>query len=120
MKTKELLLECKIAAKVSSDYALAKALGIPRQRVAEYMSGKQVPDTFAAVKIALLLRRDPVEVIALIESETEKNPAKRAFWTDFLQRVRQAAKLGTLAAVCMLNLFAAPPDGKHEVFAHNA
>lgn len=118
MKTKELLLECKIAAKVSSDYALAKALGLHRQLISDYMSGKRVPDAYAAVRIALLLKRDPAEIIATIEAETEKNPAKRAFWADFLQRVKKAGALGTLGVLCMLSLLLVPPDSR-AADAHN-
>jgi transcriptional regulator with XRE-family HTH domain len=99
MKTKELLLECKIAAKVTSDYALAKVLNIPRQRISEYMAGKVTPDNFAMFKISMLLNRDPITVIAEIEAESEKNEKKKSFWVDFLQRAQKAAKTTTLALI---------------------
>lgn len=108
MKARELLLECKIAKKVTSDYALGKALEIRRQRITDYMNGTRKPDTYAAVKIALCLRRDPAEIIAILEAEGEKDEKRKAFWVDFLQHVRQAGKFGMLAAVSMMLLFAAP------------
>lgn len=104
MKAKELLLECKVKLGISSDYALAKALDLHTARISAYMTEKETPDAYAAVKIALCLNRDPAEIIAEIEADTTKNEQKREFWLDFLQRVRQAARLGTLAALCILTL----------------
>jgi len=104
MKTKEILLECKIAAKVTSDYALAKVLDIPRQRISDYISGKVTPDNYAVMKMALLLKRDPLELMAQIEAEAEKNEKKKAFWVDFLQRAQKAAKITTLALIYICTL----------------
>lgn len=104
MKAKELLLECKIKLNKSSDYALAKELDIDRARIADFMSGKRTPDSYAAVKIALCLGRDPAEIIAEIEADTVKNPQRKAFWVDFLQRVRKAPKAFTLVAIFTISL----------------
>lgn len=104
-KAKELLLECKVKLSVQTDYKLAQALKIDRARVSDYMSGKRAPDAYACVRMAIILRRDPAEIIAEIEADTEKNAERREFWRDFLQRVRQAAKLGTLAAIFMGSLW---------------
>lgn len=103
-KAKELLLECKIKLGVQTDYKLAQALKIDRARISDFMSEKRAPDAYACVRMALILKRDPAEVIAEIEADTEKNEMRREFWRDFLQRVRQAAKLGTLAAIFMGSL----------------
>lgn len=103
-KAKELLLECKIKLNVQTDYKLAKALEIERARVSDYMTEKRIPDVYACVRIAMALRRDPAEVIAEIKADTARNDKRRAFWVDFLQRAKQAARLGTLAAICILTL----------------
>lgn len=105
-KAKELLLECKIALGVKSDYKLAQGLEIDRARIADFMNGKRTPDVYACVRIALILKRDPSEIIALIESETEKNEKRKAFWVDFLSRVQGTAKLFTLAVICTISLLA--------------
>ena len=115
-KTKELLLECKIKLGIKSDYKLAKALEIHTARVSTYMSGKEKPDTYTAVRMALILGRDPTEVIAEIEIEKEKNEKKRQFWMDFLQHVRQAAKLYMLALVFTASLLAAQANPETRVF----
>jgi predicted transcriptional regulator len=113
-KAKELLLECKIKLGVKSDYKLAQALEIHTARVSSYMSGKEKPDTFTAVRMALILRRDPAEIIAEIEIEKEKNEKRREFWRDFLAHVQQAGKLYMLALIftasCLVGQ--ANPEGR--------
>jgi hypothetical protein len=104
-KQKELLLECKIKLGIKSDYALAKALEIHSGRISAYMQNKEHPDPYACVRIALILKRDPAEVIAEIESEIEKNPIKKNFWRDFLQHAKQAAQRGMLALIFGLTLW---------------
>lgn len=105
-KAKELLIECKIRLGVKTDYKLAQALQIHRGIVSDYMSGKRVPDAFACVQMALVLQRDPAEIIAIVESESEKNEKRRTFWLDFLQRVRQASRAGTLGLIFIVGLLA--------------
>lgn len=96
-KAKELLLECKVKLGVKTDYKLAQALELHRGILSDYMSGKRVPDEYACMRISLILHRNPTEIIAIIQGETEKNPIRKKFWLDFLGRVKQAAKLGTLS-----------------------
>lgn len=105
-KAKELLMECKIKLGVQTDYKLAQALKINRGIVSNYMSEKRVPDAYACVRIALILKRDPAEIIAEIEAETEKNPERKAFWADFLQRVKTAGRFGMLAVLFTTSLLA--------------
>jgi transcriptional regulator with XRE-family HTH domain len=98
-KAKELLLECKVKLGVKTDYKLAQALEINRARISTYMSGKETPDAYACIRISLILQRNPAEIIAMIQAESEKNVQRKAFWEDFLGRVKQAAKLGTLSLI---------------------
>jgi transcriptional regulator with XRE-family HTH domain len=84
MKTKELLLECKIKLKINSDYALGKAMGISRQTISHYMKEQQRPDDYACFKIAETLGREPAEVIAEINGESNSKHAD--YFKDFLQR----------------------------------
>jgi len=49
-------------------------------------------------QIAITLELDPASVIADLESQRDKNPARAAFWRSFLLRVGMVAVLaGTLA-----------------------
>ena len=104
-KAKELLLECKIKLGGCTDYKLAQALEINRGIVSDYMNEKRTPDAYAAVRIAGILGRDPAEIIATIEADSEKNPKRREFWRDFLQRAKRAAQRGMLVLLCGLTLW---------------
>lgn len=115
-KAKELLLECKIKLGIQTDYKLAQALEIHTGRVADYMNGKRAPDAYTCVRMALILGRDPAEVIAEVEADTEKNDKRRAFWADFLQRASKAAKLGTLALCFMASLLGAAASPERAAF----
>lgn len=98
MKAKERLLECKIKLKISSDYGLAKALGINRARVHDYMTAKRTPDAYTAIKMAEILGLHPLLLLAEFEAETEKNEERRNFWLNFGQRIKSGA-LGMLALI---------------------
>lgn len=98
-KAKELLLECKIKLGVQTDYKLAQALQINRGIVSDYMSGKRTPDAYACVRIALILNRNPAEIIAIVEEESEKNAQRKSFWADFLSHAKQAAQVGMLLLI---------------------
>ena len=115
-KAKELLLECKIKLGVQTDYKLAQALELHRGNMSAYMSGKRTPDSYACVRIALILKRDPAQVIAEIEADTAKNEKRKTFWLDFLQRAKQAAKLGTLAVLFTASLLGGAANHRATVF----
>lgn len=115
-KAKELLLECKVKLGVKTDYKLAQALEIHTGRISAYMNGKETPDAYACVRMALILGRDPAEVIAEVEADTEKNEKRRAFWADFVARAKQTAKLGTLAALFMAGLWGSSADHREGAF----
>jgi transcriptional regulator with XRE-family HTH domain len=103
-KSVELLQRCMIEKGFKSYYALAKEMNLHSGLISDYMSEKRTPDAYAAVRMALILKRDPVEIIAEIEADTAKNPARKTFWTDFLQRAKSAAQRGTLALLFGLTL----------------
>lgn len=66
-----------------TDYKLAQVLEIPTQRLSDYRSGKRMPDAYACTRIAQVLKRDPLEIIAIVEAGSAKNEAQRAFWRSF-------------------------------------
>lgn len=100
MNTLELLYEAKRRTGVSSDYALAQKLEIPRQRITDYKNGTRQPDTYTLTRLAIILEREPMGLIAEFEAATEKNPVRREFWKGFLSR--QNLK-GIAIAVLALN-----------------
>lgn len=91
-KTKELLIECKKKICVDTDYKLAKALKIHSGRIADYINGKRIPDENACLRIAMLLERNPIEIIAIVQADTEKNIQRKAFWNEVLMRAKKLDK----------------------------
>ena len=91
MKVKERLLECKIKLGIKSDYALAKSLGINRARVCEYMASKRQPDAYTALKMAEILNVHPLLLLAEFEAETAKTAERKAFWLNFVRRIKSGA-----------------------------
>jgi len=99
MKTAEYLDRCKEVMQITSDYELAERLNLKRQVVSYYRLGKRTPDVYACVKIAMALSLDPSAVIADLQAQTEKDPARLAFWRDFLSRATGAVAVRTLALI---------------------
>ncbi len=91
MNTAEYLDQAKKALNIQSDYALAKRLGVTRKAISTYRSGKSWPDAYACTRLAIILKLDPAQVIADLERQHEKNPARRDFWVFFLSRAALVA-----------------------------
>lgn len=89
MKTADYLAAVKAKLSITSDYALAKALGVPRQRISHYAVGNGLPSTLVCFKIAEILGEQPAGVIAEIELERAELMSKEediAAWKDRLRR----------------------------------
>jgi len=89
---KKLLDAVKREKGVTSDYALAKSLDIPTQRVSDYYKGTRVPDEFACLKIAEALGKPLNTIIATVKASTEKDEKRREAWENYMK------SLGGLAA----------------------
>lgn len=98
MKTDDLLDAMKTKLNLTSDYALAKALGVGKTTIGNYRTGFSKPSTEQCFKWADILEVDPAAVIATVNAERETEPTKAAFWR--MQAGKYAAALGVLT---MLN-----------------
>lgn len=90
MKTVEYLAAVKAKLEITSDYKLAKALGIPSNLVAKYQSGKNVPGPLTCFKIAEILGDQPAAVIAELELERAEKMAKNddaTAWKGLIQKI---------------------------------
>lgn len=116
MNAKELLLECKIKLKLDTDYALAKALEMPRARVSEYMKGRVHLGTYELTRVALTLNKDPISLIAEYEAATEKNPIKKAFWEGFISRATKVGRGCTLGLIFIISLLTGLNAGEPQGF----
>lgn len=109
----ELLDKAKTRANLSSDYALAKALGIDRGIVSRWRKGKEHPSNEAAVQLATLAGLDEMQVIAEIEMRTANTEKKREFWKSYLESRGVAASLGMI--VLGMSIMVAPEPAQANV-----
>lgn len=96
----KLLDEVKTRAGVETDYALAKTLELPTQRISDYYKGRRAPDEFACLQIATILGKTLDEVITAVKLDTVKNEKRRLAWRQHYKSI------GGLAASFMLVAFA--------------
>lgn len=94
----DLIEKAKTRANITSDYALAKVMGVDRRYVSLWKKGKKHPSTDEAVKLATLAGIEEMRVIAEIEMQTAKNEQKREFWKCYLE------ERGIAAALCIVAL----------------
>lgn len=85
MEIIDLLETAKNRANLSSDYALAKVLGIERQIISQWKKGKRHPSNEEAVKLATLAGLDEMRVIAEIELRTANSEKKKEFWKHYIE-----------------------------------
>lgn len=100
MKPAEYLDAAKARLNVTSDYELAKRFAVGRSVISMVRTGERSVPLDVAFRLAIVLEMDPAQVVADIESQQEKNPTKRSFWTGFISR----AALVLMAVACTLAL----------------
>lgn len=82
MNTLEYLTEVKKKRGISSDYAVAKELGISKQAVSRYSQGKGSFDETVAKRVAEILGMHPGIVVLDMEKERAKDPEMQALWSE--------------------------------------
>lgn len=100
MKPAEYLDAVKARLSVTSDYELAKRLGMKTGHLCMVRNSERPMPLDVAFKIAITLELDPAEVVADLESQREKNEERRAFWRGFISHAQRAAAV----VLCMLAL----------------
>lgn len=103
MKAALLLDAAKERLSLKSDYALAKAAEVPKQRISNVRKGIERIPLHLAYWLAITLQLDPAQVVAELEADWEKNEKRAAFWRSFLSR---AALLAGVACTLVLLSFA--------------
>lgn len=106
MKTQEKYLDMVgNLTETGSDYAIAKLLGISRQRISNYRTGRNTFDDEMCTRIGLSLGKNPFEIIAAINAEKAKTSEKKKFWKDAAEKISATAAmlvLGTGLAASMV------------------
>lgn len=83
MKTVDNYLDTlKTRYEIKSDYALARFMGISKQRITTYRQGRSSFSTEFSIIVAKLLGLEPLEVIAAMNAVREKSSLSKSFWKD--------------------------------------
>jgi len=86
MNTIEYLDAAKRQLSLSSDYQLAKRLGMSLSAMSSYRTGRRVFDDEAALTVAMALNLNPMQVIAAANAERSKTPEQKARWTGLMEK----------------------------------
>lgn len=108
---KSLLDACKAAKGVESDYALAMALNLPKQRISDYYkrTGSRVPDEYACLQIAKALNRPLADVLAVVRISEEKDEKRRAAWVEYYKSIGGIAAAWAFDLLVNVTLIMTPP-----------
>lgn len=82
-----------------NDSDIARKIGTTRAAVSSWRTGRRSPDDEQAVKLALLLGRDPGELLAECGAARAKTPATRKVWERMAARM---ASYGITALVLIM------------------
>lgn len=115
--TQQLLAEAKTALRISSDYGLAKALGLTRQAVSHYQCGRRQLDNDVAFRLADLLHRDPAAIIAAVEADKATRPETREAWNQRLKRLGGVAAMWVVFMVT--SALPAPAEARSAAMQHS-
>ena len=85
MKSTEYLDRVKATLGITSDYALAKALGISKQAVGRYYKTGGGFDDDVAAKVAKILDIHPGLVVLDMHRERAQNPQTKALWQEIFK-----------------------------------
>ncbi len=83
--TLQYLDEAKRKLNVESDYALSKRLGCTTSAISNYRAGRSRMDDVMAVKVAEILERNPLELLASLNLERAKDEDVRRVWQGILE-----------------------------------
>jgi len=86
MNTLELLEAVKERRGITSDYALAKVLGITQSAASSYRTGRSRIDDNVALTVAEILQIHPMQVIAAANAERAKTPEQKARWMELVEK----------------------------------
>lgn len=114
--TNQLLDKVKNRYRLRSDYALAKALHMSRERISKYRTKGGALAEENALKVAEMLELDEGYVLACMEAERAQTDAARSAW----ERLADRLKSGGVAAALLLLLVTPAPTPANAAQANNA
>jgi transcriptional regulator with XRE-family HTH domain len=91
MNTIEFLDRLRARRGLTSDYQVAKALGVSHTRVSNWRTGRNTFDDGVALLIAAELAMLPGYVLACMKAERAKRPHVREAWLDVAKQLEALA-----------------------------
>ncbi len=112
----KLLDEVKRIKGIKSDYALAKSLELPTQRISDYYKTKTMPDDYACMKIAEALEKPLAEVIAIVRIEVEKDEKRREAWRKYYKSLGSVAASIIMTIAFMATMIVTSKNAEAEIY----
>lgn len=94
------------SGRAKNDADIARQCGVSRPTVSRWRSGERTPDDDEAVMLALLLGRDPGELLAECGAARARTPETRRAWE------RIAARMAGAAAMVIVGTTGLAPDAQ--------
>lgn len=102
--------EAKEKSGIKSDAAFGQSIGGTVAMIGNWRNRGSTPEDYYCIRIAEILRIDPLEVIAAANWEREKNQEKKDWWESF-----RKAHAGKVAGAVLIGVIALPsPPAKAE------
>lgn len=98
-ETQQLIEQVRTKMEGATDYKIAQVLDIPRNVMHYYVAGERAADAYACAKIAEMMERDPLEVIAQVEAEAARTEKKRQYWRSFFSGLKRAPHVVAWCAI---------------------
>ena len=122
-ETQKLIEQVREKLNNATDYKIAQVFDLHQEYISRYVKG-DAADAYACAKIAEVLERDALEVIAQVEAEAARTEKKRAYWRSFFSGLKQTAHvvawcgiaIGSGAGLPIGHAQATPPIDSHNVY----
>lgn len=112
-QTQQLIEQVRAKMEGATDYKISQALDLPTQRLCDFVKGRREADSYTCARIAEILERDPLEIIAQVEAEAARTEKKRQYWRSFFSGMKRKAHVVALSVTCGF-LGSGWPDGNAE------
>lgn len=109
----ELLDAVKVRHGISSDYKLARFLGLTDGAIRNYRHLRSMPDELACVKIAQALDMDGDVLAAQVQAQRARDDETRAFWHRIASRLQAGAVHSALLALMVAAGFTTTTPSAH-------
>ncbi|AOS79201.1 hypothetical protein Q5W_09610 [Hydrogenophaga sp. PBC] len=107
-----LLDKAKVMHRLSSDYKLALVMGVKQTTLANYRTGKTLPDARVIGLICDLTGDDPALLAAEVEEQRATTDEAKAIWHQVAVRLQQAAAAGVFSVLAAVALAVGLPSGE--------